>query len=459
MLEMYTRTIKKSGEVQKAASNSIAHGKQNHHIGSSFDHPVKSEAAAKQAMKTSPSNDELSSTESQHPTYLKDNRSILENTVQLKKISTHFGIYETKKFEEVDENQHEGVDIHLTFTPAEGKTNSKKIGLTQTVKTEFHDPNERELEVYKSRKVPEGQEGEGTRIDRLPSRNNPVYGAPLVSDVENTPAPQKATNYELGYGHTQENTWKSKDAELWDRPYAPYNERKSIAFETAAHSLEGSEKGKFYGSVKWGYKANEELSLEDIELANAGGISNAFKNAITQWNKGSTAKYRATRSFPDKNGKSIPKGKELSMVDGSGSIIVFLAIKSNEESPDERYDIERELVLEKMNPRLEPIVGLPNAPISVLHDPASATDQTLPSSASNESRASSSVKLSGNHLALGQQYPIPASVNSLREASQIATQGKATIELILWKHTLGEIDISKSVLMFLKGMLERLNQQ
>ena len=57
---------------------------------------------------------------------------VQRNVVQYKKVSTHFGEFETTNFQPVLDKKGGGVAITLLFRPFESKVDAKKIALSQS---------------------------------------------------------------------------------------------------------------------------------------------------------------------------------------------------------------------------------------------------------------------------------------------------------------------------------------
>jgi len=227
---------------------------------------------------------------------------------RLKKAPTDFGKFETTTFAEAD---HRGVEITLLFHPDKSKVDAKKIALIQSVKTLLPsgtafaiDPNEA------GRMVKPGKAGEGYYIDAPPSTNNPIYWSTknlgATENLKDTPQSANTsadptvvgtnTNYELGQCskvNPGDADKKVTPAGLWDRPQAAGKKGESKMFETTALAIEGVDKDKYYGSVKWGFKmegtdAAPTVTLLDIETASRGTPTANFVESAKLWNTGKT---------------------------------------------------------------------------------------------------------------------------------------------------------------------------
>lgn len=234
--------------------------------------------------------------------------SLQPKIIQAKKVPTDFGEFETTNFAEANGR---GVAITLKFDPAEQKVDAKKIALSQSVKATKEngaayavDPNRA------NRMVASGKSGAGYLIDAPGSTNNPIYfdtknfGA--AQDLKDTPESGNTTTdpiqlgvntvYQLGCCYKEKETDAAKTkrpAAMIDRPYGRKKKGAGMMFETAAFAIEGTDKNKYYGSVKWGYKmegtdAAPTVTKMDIERASKGRPTTNFIQAAKLWNLGKT---------------------------------------------------------------------------------------------------------------------------------------------------------------------------
>jgi hypothetical protein len=233
--------------------------------------------------------------------------------VQRKKVGTGFGDFETTKFEPADDTNGKGVNIELSFQASKTKVDAKKIALIQSLKTTTPGGTPVFLGVSKkSRLVPAGKPGEGYAIDAPVGTNNPIYyntkNLGAKEELKDTPdLPQSAdssdvlltANYQLGFCYKEKPKDKDKDkksgpAKLLDKPRT-HKKGQSQTFETAALAIDGPDKNKYLGSVKWGYKLEEEKGVlkvvsDDISLASpakgkkVGTPTENFVEAAKMWN-------------------------------------------------------------------------------------------------------------------------------------------------------------------------------
>jgi hypothetical protein len=155
--------------------------------------------------------------------------------------------------------------------------------------------------------VKKGKAGAGYTIDASGEVNNPLYFdiGPLSStqDLKDTPAPTASpvqvgvnTNYDFGFCHKANpaDTAKTKHpAAMFDRPEGIARVGAGMTFETTALAIDGVDRGKYYGSVKWGYvmsgtNAALTVTASDIDLASKGTPTANFIAAAKLWNVGTT---------------------------------------------------------------------------------------------------------------------------------------------------------------------------
>ena len=254
-----------------------------------------------------------------HPAYghrAPPSHSIQRKIMQRKKVPTGFGDFETTSFGAVE---GKGVDITLTFTPDKKKVDAEKIALSQAIKNTNASGVDYPLgPTEANRMVPSGKPGAGYAIDQDPKTNNPIYfGTKNLGpkeELKDTPSTVPETdpddpsmkrltvNYELGYCYKPKGK-KDKEthpAMLVDKVRYAKVKGESRAFETAAFAIEGADKDKYYGSVKWGYSVGEtsgaiKIVPNDIELAspkkgekNQGRPTENFLEAAKLWNAAQT---------------------------------------------------------------------------------------------------------------------------------------------------------------------------
>lgn len=177
-----------------------------------------------------------------------------------------------------------GVTIGLEFHP-NTKVDATKIGLSQTVKGQANGNND----LFSPTRV-NRQTGNGTYIDRVDPRNNPIYGGQQLGTKDKLE--KTATtggNYKLGYRKKDTaGKWIKDPAYLSDQPTMPGSGNNSHQkFETAALGLEGTQKDMYFGSVNWGWEKDAKGVFKrlPITLATSGDMPTAgFLSAAKKWN-------------------------------------------------------------------------------------------------------------------------------------------------------------------------------
>jgi hypothetical protein len=228
--------------------------------------------------------------------------------IQPKKIDTDFGAFETTRFVELNDR---GVEIILRFHPNENKVEARKIALVQSVKAVKASGDAYAVDPTRAnRMVPTGKPGAGYVIDASGATNNPIFydtkNLGPAEELKDTPqsANKSAdpsdlgvnTQFELGFCF-KENAGaaakKKHPAGLFDRPQGIKKVGAGMTFETAALAIEGADKNKYYGSVKWGYKIGgtpsaPAVAKTDIERASKATPTANFIGPAKLWNIGKT---------------------------------------------------------------------------------------------------------------------------------------------------------------------------
>jgi hypothetical protein len=266
--------------------------------------------------------------------------------LQRKKVPNEdFGEFETTKFVEADGR---GVEIVLKFTPDPAKVDATKIAFTQSVQqiAPSGDAYSRDPNVA-SKTVPKGEAGHGFAIDTPPvsNNNNPLYGERNTlgasQDLKDTPRTSNPTadlvslgvntNYEMGCCYKEkpaDAAKKTHPAGMWDKPRSAKRKGDSTTFETTALAVDGADKGKYYGSVAWGFKfegtdAAPTVTKSDITLASKGTPTVNFIAPAKLWNAGKalgtlqvSADPEATVLKADRSGtEKLAKGTKLKQLE------------------------------------------------------------------------------------------------------------------------------------------------
>lgn len=201
-----------------------------------------------------------------------------------------------------------GAEMELEFAPNKS-VNATKIGLIQS--NARYDNNESQdrkqldnlanpMFAENKQVTAKGERTTGTsHIDRSLSETSPVYGAPSPSSgnikdtKKGTYMPGYRTdrgnntmqNYELGHQYKDLfHKRHTKSAKLYDAPNGTVGDG-GMHFEVTAVGLEGKDKGRFFGSVKWGYSTvGGVVQLDTFEVASMGTPSEEFTEAGERWN-------------------------------------------------------------------------------------------------------------------------------------------------------------------------------
>ena len=222
-------------------------------------------------------------------------RKVIQRVAQ----PSHYGRFVDNDYR-VD-NAAQTVVLHLTFEP-NAEVDATKIGLTQSTRTEIAGSPVVVDAQTAPRQVASGP-GTGYEIDRIPDRNNPIYGSPSVGAGQNlhntaltnappgtaTPSPTNAT-FELGHRFTDAGGPHIKNAWLHDTPSMEPANNIGVLFETTALALEGAQEGTYYGSVRWGLRrsATGTLTAEPFQIVSQGAPSQNFLAAAEAWNGATT---------------------------------------------------------------------------------------------------------------------------------------------------------------------------
>ncbi|QHI34913.1 hypothetical protein IMCC3317_02580 [Kordia antarctica] len=257
------------------------------------------------------------------------------NVVQMAMQETNFGkFYDDTYALTSGAGGRRGLDIILRFEP-KNTVDAELIGLTQTHHainngTPFYLNSDN---FYKGHAIQSGDatnlpdqgvSNEGTHIDRLKARNNPIYGSRIMNAGEtlkdtpldnNTTAnptkvgltkldPTSNATYQLGYNYTDAGgTHKNKAAILSDAPSVGsvnMSSNSSQIFETTALAIKGNHEGTYYGSVRWGWKTNAKglHSIIPFKVLTKELPSPTFMKAAKIWNNSKNSAGADTLDLP-----------------------------------------------------------------------------------------------------------------------------------------------------------------
>ena len=201
-----------------------------------------------------------------------------------------FGKLETKVVEKTNGDKAAvksyAYKIEITFLPDTATVNADEIAFIQTVqlvdtKTGANmDPEE----TNKKRML-----ASGTSIDRLGGREQGWYG---MTDA--------------GGGGATLRTWTkgdpTKPAFMMDRP-SWITENTTWAFETSVVCRAGTDVGKVYATVTWGFKVDDDLKITEFDRVVTNKQTTEFSEGVGRWNT-QAAGPEADRNAPGQ--KSLP---------------------------------------------------------------------------------------------------------------------------------------------------------
>lgn len=198
--------------------------------------------------------------------------------IQRAPIETDWGKFIDTDYNLIEDDSRLMADFH--FEPGE-KVDATKIAFTQAVRLKkdgsptYHDPTQED-------KMSE----DGYRIDRLSTKNNPVYGAPSLGDdkklEDNSGSNSK---FKLGHRYKKDNATHKKDAFMHDKP-GGLSKNSSMEFETTALAIDGEQKNTYYGSFSWGWSKDGEGKVTKMPFTklSEGNPTGAFMGAAEKWN-------------------------------------------------------------------------------------------------------------------------------------------------------------------------------
>jgi hypothetical protein len=240
-----------------------------------------------------------------------------------RKVDTMGGEWDTDYYTLIKNGTRHGVDIKLRFKPGPG-VDATKIGLTQMVKSYKNstpytinaNPTVQNRSIGAADATVDhlDEPTQGSHIDRIAAKNNPIYGGNDLGAGADLSATTTAGNAHTGYRYQDQNsnTEQIDDAWLTDGPELNDSATNSgCVFETSALALNGNQSGTFYGSVKWGWRTDDQHnhSLIPLEVISNGAPSPTFIKAAELWAANTTASGGTTKPLP--TGNLIPLFFEL----------------------------------------------------------------------------------------------------------------------------------------------------
>lgn len=178
-----------------------------------------------------------------------------------------------------------GLHIKLEFTPNH-TVNATRIVLVQTVTAVKND------QIYYKDQSVANRARFNVSIDQTGDSASPEYvaaGATSGGVFGGAPVQQGAGRHGYRFKTGFFSAWQVQSAWLTDNPHmrgiTGFSQQK---FETTAIAAEGKDKGRYYGSVKWGWawRPGTPVQLVHLQVVNPGyGASEQFREAAKQWNR------------------------------------------------------------------------------------------------------------------------------------------------------------------------------
>jgi hypothetical protein len=225
----------------------------------------------------------------------------------------------------------------LTYTPKD-PTDATSIGLVQIARGHENDVKKGDNILYDEETRKEhaikaedakfssalNENEEGFHVDAFGSAVNPLYavtsakeGETLTQGKTDKPVEEKGGKDKYwegagqhGWHYKENNDLKHRPANIFDAPNFSITKGNTggIVLETAAVALDGKQKGRYYGSVTWGWSVDAAgtLTTNHIKLASMGAVTPTFMKAAHMWNAGTSSKGKATIDLPTQEFYSLP---------------------------------------------------------------------------------------------------------------------------------------------------------
>lgn len=202
-------------------------------------------------------------------------------------VKSNWGEFKEKNYNAVLTH---GANIEIEFHPRKDKVDATKIGLTQTVNNKLGS-NDFSLNPTRAEQRVKAGEGKGSRIDRISTNQNPIYGGNMPSVGDTLKDTTTGSNAQIGWHYFDHSSGtaveKTKEAILKDKPTMPGSSNNSSqTFETVALAIKGTQKDQYMGSVEWGWKKDGSgtFSLLPFVLKTDSSPTAGFFNAGELWN-------------------------------------------------------------------------------------------------------------------------------------------------------------------------------
>lgn len=197
-----------------------------------------------------------------------------------------------------DDPTARGLHIKLEFTP-NTTVNATRIVLVQTVSAIKND------QIYFKDASVAARAKYNISIDQAGDSASPEYVTAASTSggaLGSAPVQNGAGRHGYRFKTYFFSSWQVQSAWLTDNPHmrgiTGFSQQR---FETTAIAAEGSDRGRYYGSVKWGWvwSPGTAVRLIPLEVENPGyGASQHFRESAKQWNATRTTDDRAPVQIP-----------------------------------------------------------------------------------------------------------------------------------------------------------------
>lgn len=184
-----------------------------------------------------------------------------------------------------------GVDIKLDFKPND-KVDATKIGMVQAVNSvDLGTPIAINAEVG-ARSIAAGR-NKGLHIDQLGGHVNPIFYTQAGGAGDTLASTPRAADGRDGFRFVDgTGAVKERSAQIHDTPTLPgHGANASQIFESTAVAIRGTQRGTYYGSVRWGWRTNAAGKFRRLPLTvvSDDAPSGSFNAARRLWNTTKTA--------------------------------------------------------------------------------------------------------------------------------------------------------------------------
>jgi Bacterial Ig-like domain/Domain of unknown function (DUF4114)/FG-GAP-like repeat len=170
-------------------------------------------------------------------------------------------------------------EVQLRFKPNQS-VNATKIAMVQTIRLLRNNTPDQPSQEQRNRQLLQSEGTAGVAIDRYSSSTtyiSPYYGTDNAG----------AALINARFGSRTPNS-APVDAVIADIPRAldfPNGDSLDYTFETYAIAVSGKDKGKYYGSVSWGFTFSQgKITEKPLKLGSKGSPTADFKAAARKWN-------------------------------------------------------------------------------------------------------------------------------------------------------------------------------